>query len=316
MARVTHLRYVGMAVPDFDATVAFYGGVWGLSGVASDKEICFLAAEGSPEPYIYRVRKSKEDERRLDLVSFGAEDADEVDRLAADLASAGTTLVGEPRTLDTPGGGYGFRCYDPDGRVVEVSSGVAPRSDRPVAEREAIPVGLSHIVVNSPNKEAVEAFYRDKLGFALSDWLSGGYMSFWRCNATHHSFAVASSPFASVNHVAFELGSIDDMMRGAGRVIQDKRATAMWGPGRHSAGDNCFYYFFDPVGNVSEYTAEVERVPADWQPREHGQADVWQVAPSPPFVRGPGGDGGGAGGDRPPAEVPGNDPGLWVAPPV
>jgi catechol 2,3-dioxygenase-like lactoylglutathione lyase family enzyme len=303
-----------MAVPDFDAAVGFYGGVWGLSGVASDKEICFLAAEGSPEPYIYRVRKSKEGERRLDLVSFGAEDADEVDRLAADLASAGTTLVSEPRKLDTPGGGYGFRCYDPDGRVVEVSSGVVPRSGRSVAEREAIPVGLSHIVVNSANKEAVEAFYRDKLGFQLSDWLSGGYMSFWRCNATHHSFAVASSPFASVNHVAFELGSIDDMMRGAGRVIQDNRATAMWGPGRHSAGDNCFYYFFDPAGNVSEYTAEVERVPADWQPREHGQADVWQVAPSPPFVGGRGGNDGA--GDRPPAEVPGNDPGLWEAPPV
>lgn len=315
MARVTHLRYVGMAVPDFDATVGFYGGVWGLSTVASDKEICFLAAEGSEEPYIYRVRKSGDGKRRLDLVSFGAEDADEVDRLAADLAAVGTRLVEEPRQLDTPGGGYGFRCYDPDGRVVEVSSGVAPRSSRRVAEREAIPVGLSHIVVNSANKEAIEAFYRDKLGFQLSDWLSGGYMSFWRCNATHHSFAVASSPFASVNHVAFELGSIDDMMRGAGRVIEDHRATAMWGPGRHSAGDNCFYYFFDPVGNVSEYTAEVERVPTDWQPREHGQADVWQVAPPPGFVRGRAGGGGDAG-DRPPAEVPGNDPGLWVAPPV
>lgn len=304
-----------MAVPDFDAAVGFYGGVWGLSGVASDKGLSFLAAEGSEEPYIYRVRKSQEGQRRLDLVSFGAEDAAEVDQLAADLASAGTTLVQEPSALDAPGGGYGFRCYDPDGRVIEVSSGVAPGPGRPVAEREAIPLGLSHIVVNSPNKEAVETFYRDQLGFQLSDWLAGGYMSFWRCNATHHSFAVASSPFASVNHVAFELGSIDDMMRGAGRVMKDKRATAMWGPGRHSAGDNCFYYFFDPVGNVSEYTAEVERVSADWQPREHGQADVWQVAPSPSFVGGRGG-GDGGGGDRPPAEVPGNDPGLWVAPPV
>ena len=303
-----------MAVPDFEQAVSFYGGVWGLPEIAADEGIRFFGAEGSSEPYIYRVRRSAEGQRRLDLIGFGAESPDAVDQLATELASGGVTLVAPPHALDTPGGGYGFRFFDPDGRVVEVSSDVAARPHRDVAEREAIPVGLSHVVVNSSDKEAVETFYRDKLGFQLSDWLRGRFMTFWRCNAVHHSLAVAASPHTSVNHVAFELGSIDDLLRGAGRVLSDKRARPMWGPGRHSAGDNAFYYFFDPVGNVSEYTAEVERVPEPWQPREHDQADVWGVAPSPQFSRPePARD---RGADLPPAQVPEGDPGLWVAPPV
>jgi catechol 2,3-dioxygenase-like lactoylglutathione lyase family enzyme len=314
VARVTHLRYVGMAVPDFDQACSFYGGVWGLTEAASDKDVKFFAAQGSAEPYIYRVRRSDEGQRRLDLIGFGAESDKAVDQLAADLGSAGVTIVTEPGALDSPAGGYGFRFFDPDGRVVEVSAGLTARAHRTVSEREAIPVGLSHIVVNSSNKDTVEAFYRDRLGFRLSDWLSGRYMTFWRCNAVHHSFAVAASPFISVNHVAFELASIDDMLRGAGRVLQDKRATPMWGPGRHSAGDNAFYYFFDPVGNVSEYTAEVERVPEDWEPHEHTQADVWQIAPGPQFQRPERPRGGGP--DLPPSQVREGDPGLWSPPPL
>jgi catechol 2,3-dioxygenase-like lactoylglutathione lyase family enzyme len=50
VARVTHLRYVGMAVPDFDQAVSFYGGAWGLTEVASDKGVKFFAAEGSRSP--------------------------------------------------------------------------------------------------------------------------------------------------------------------------------------------------------------------------------------------------------------------------
>ena len=126
MARVTHLRYVGMAVPDFEQAVSFYGGVWGLSEVAADEGIRFFGAEGSSEPYVYRIRRSAEGERRLDVIGFGAESADAVDELATELAAGGASLVAEPKALDTPGGGYGFRFFDPDGRVVGRWAGRRP----------------------------------------------------------------------------------------------------------------------------------------------------------------------------------------------
>jgi catechol 2,3-dioxygenase-like lactoylglutathione lyase family enzyme len=317
MARVTSLRHVDVAVPDFDQTLDFYSGVWGLKRQDGDKDVAFLAAEASPEQFIYRIRKA--DEKRLDLVAFGAESRTDVDALATSLAEAGVKLVSEPADLQTPGGGYGFRFFDPDGRVVEVSADVQQRAARDVGAREAIPVGLNHVVFNSPNRKEVQTFYAEKLGFKLSDWIP--FMGFYRCNANHHSLAIADGEVATLNHVAFEVGSIDDMMRGAGRVLKDGRARVMMGPGRHSAGDNTFYYFFDPQGNVSEYTAEVEQILDEraWTPREHAPADMWGTAqmpgrpagaPSAPPARQA------QAADLPPTRPRQADPGLWVAPPV
>jgi catechol 2,3-dioxygenase-like lactoylglutathione lyase family enzyme len=48
---LTHLRHVDLAVPDYDKQLDFYAGVWGLTKVAEDSGISFLAAEGSPEQY-------------------------------------------------------------------------------------------------------------------------------------------------------------------------------------------------------------------------------------------------------------------------
>jgi catechol 2,3-dioxygenase-like lactoylglutathione lyase family enzyme len=46
---ITHLRHVDLAVPDFAKQRAFYTTLWGLTLVAEDDGILFLAAEGSPE---------------------------------------------------------------------------------------------------------------------------------------------------------------------------------------------------------------------------------------------------------------------------
>ncbi|WP_230209257.1 hypothetical protein [Nostocoides sp. HKS02] len=81
-------------------------------------------------------------------LAFGAESREAVDTLAAKLGSAGVQLVGEPGELQTAGSGYGFRFFDGDGRTVEISTDVETRQHRVIEEGEAIPVRLSHFVVN------------------------------------------------------------------------------------------------------------------------------------------------------------------------
>ena len=166
---ITHLRHVDVAMPDITRQLAFYAGTWGLTEVAADSGVHFLAAEGSPEHYVVRLRK--DDLKRLDLVAFGAATPADVDTLAAQLIAQGVQQVHEPRKLDTPGGGYGVRFFDGDGRVVEVSADVAPREFRPIEPRESIPVRLSHFVANSDKPEATADWYIKHLGFKLSDKL-------------------------------------------------------------------------------------------------------------------------------------------------
>src|SRR4051794_29789746 len=61
---ITHLRHVGMAVPDLRAAVAFYEGIWGLYRVADDGDVVFLGSTGNAEPYIIRLRQASA--KRLD----------------------------------------------------------------------------------------------------------------------------------------------------------------------------------------------------------------------------------------------------------
>lgn len=268
MSAITHLRHVDLAVPDFATQRRFYLDTWGLTEVGTDTGLSYLAAEGSPEQYVIRLRENPD--KRLDLIAFGARDPAAVDALAAQLTAARVRLVTEPGQLQTAGGGYGFRLFDGDGRTVEVSCDVAVRAHRKLDEGESVPVRLSHVVVNSTDIAATRAWYETHLSFRHSDSLwkeqVGDLMYFMRCNDWHHSFAIANGPHVSVHHVSFELRGLDEYMRGTGRVMR-AGIKKIWGPGRHLAGNNTFSYFLDPNGNTMEYTTELERLDEDaWHP--------------------------------------------------
>ncbi len=183
----------------------------------------------------------------------------------------------KPGKLDTPGGGYGFRFFDADGRTIEISSDVAPRQHRKIEEKESIPVRLSHVVINSPEPDKTRAFYEKYLSFALSDTLwsphMGEVMWFMRCNTHHHSMAIAKGPHVSLHHASFELRGLDEYMRGTGRLLR-AGVEKIWGPGRHMAGNNTFSYFLDPHGNTVEYTSELEVIDEDtWHPSIYDFSD-------------------------------------------
>ncbi|MGV9711270.1 VOC family protein [Gordonia sp. NPDC003424] len=272
---LTHLRHLDLAVPGLDGAVEFFEKTWGLTRVADDSGLVFLAAEGSPEQYVVRLREAQD--KRLDLVAFGAETAADVDALAQRLAGEDVPLITEPGELATPGGGYGFRFFDVDGRTIEVSADVATREHRKIEEREAIPVRLSHVVVNSTDPAGTRAFYERHLGFKLSDTLANAHMGdlmyFMRCNNRHHSFAIARGPHTSLHHASFELRGIEEWMRGTGKVMR-AGYKKVWGPGRHMAGDNTFAYFHDAHGNTVEYTTALCEIDEDtWHPGVHDTED-------------------------------------------
>jgi catechol 2,3-dioxygenase-like lactoylglutathione lyase family enzyme len=272
---ITHLRHVDLAIPDYERQLGFYTGTWGLTAVASDTGVAFLAAEGSPERYVIRLRKDAG--KRLDLVSFGAATSEDVDALAGHLIARRVTLAQEPVELATEGGGYGLRFFDIDGRTVEVSADVATRRHRRIEERESIPVRLSHVVLNSTDPDATARWYSDVLGFRLSDTLAGPemgtVMNFMRCNPRHHSVAFARGPHVSLHHVSFELRGIDEFMRGTGRLLRSG-TRMVWGPGRHLAGANTFSYFLDPHCNTIEYTTELAELDEDaWHPHVYDMHD-------------------------------------------
>lgn len=277
MSRVTEIRYVGYATPDFDSEVAFYSEKWGLDRVPSDDGMAYFKARGAPEHHVVRLRKA--DHKRIDVIALAADSRDGVDALHEKVSAAGAKGITQPAALNTPGGGYGFRFFSPDGLPFEISSDVALGSAAPVARWDGVPVKISHIVLHSPDHRALTQWFIDVLGFRLSDWI-GDFMSFLRCNSAHHQLAILPGP-PCLNHVAYDMEGVDGMMRGIHRLRQND-VDIRWGPGRHTAGNNTFSYFVTPSGFAVEYTSELEEVDeASWVPKVHAPSpllmDQWSI---------------------------------------
>jgi catechol 2,3-dioxygenase-like lactoylglutathione lyase family enzyme len=255
MSRVTDIRYVAYAVPDLGSERAFYRDTWGLREVAEQDGMIYFATHGHAEPFVVRLRPAEQ--KRVDVIGLAAHSRNDVDALFGKVTEVGAKIVRPPHELSGPGGGYGFRFFSPDGLTFEISTDVAGGEARELTRWEGIPQKISHIVLHSPNHKALVQFFVDVLGFKVSDWL-GDFMCFLRCNSAHHRLAVMPGP-PCLNHVAYDMLSVDDMMAGVSRLKQ-QGTDIRWGPGRHTAGNNTFSYFTTPNGFAVEYTADLEDV--------------------------------------------------------
>jgi catechol-2,3-dioxygenase len=284
--QVTGLRSIEYNVPDLAKTSRFYELCWGLKKVAEEDGTNYFRATGAEHHIVVLHEGGKASVNR---VNFAAADSANVDALHAKLSGLGISTDGNPANISGPGGGYGFGFTDRDGLNYAVNSDVATHSD--TAMEGDRPFKLSHVVLNSDKVEDQTNFYRDVLGFRVSDRTER--MNFIRCSPDHHSIAFAHNEGPSLNHAAFEVPDFDALMTGSGRMKQ-KGFPVQWGVGRHGPGNNVFGYFFEPNGMVIEYTAEVEQVdeaayvtgtPEDWAKRVQGP-DRWGFADPPtPLLR-------------------------------
>lgn len=281
VARLRSLRSVSLLVPDPKSAADFYTGSWGLTPVDQGDDAAWLRGTGE-EHHILHLAHSEEN--ALGRIVFALGTRREVDDAAHGLETLGVPIVHEPGPLDDAAGGYGVQFVDPEGRLVELSVDRFAVSPKDTNGREAIPRKLAHIVLNTVDIDAACAFYTDVLGMRVSDW-SEHQMAFLRCNADHHVIAFNQAPWTSVNHVAYEMPTVDHFMRGIGKLRQTG-LTPEWGPGRHGPGDNTFSYFTDPSGLVCEYTSEVAQIDEDswlcrvW-PRTPELSDQWGTAGPP-----------------------------------
>jgi catechol 2,3-dioxygenase-like lactoylglutathione lyase family enzyme len=281
MVTVDRLHSVVVGTPDPGALVAFYETVWGLRRIAQEGRTVYLRGAG-PEPYLVAVAEAPQPV----LLSYrlGLGDRASVDAAYEELSRRpGVIVRSKPEDVDGPGGGYGFAVADVDGRTVELCAGLDVL-DHKETDGGISPTKLSHLVVNSADADAFARFCIDGLGFTLADEMP--HMLFLRCNADHHSLAVARAPHLSLNHVAFELPSVETMLDGA-RHMTAEGFRILWGPGRHGPGNNTFAYFAAPNGQVIEYTAEVQQIPAGeapsprmWLPEDLKLSDAWAAPDS------------------------------------
>jgi len=274
MVQVTKLAHVGFRAKNLSNQAEFYNDRWGLEPIDEHDGEMFFRAD-APDHHVLTLHSA--DTPGLHHFAFEVASVDDLDRAADDLAARGLTIVTPPTVGLEPGVAKAMRFCDPEGNVVELVAGVDAVRD-PYGNRDVKPVGLNHVVLEAKDRVALESFYRDALGFKLTDQLAD-FMTFFRCNANHHSLAFigARNGEAGFNHAAFEIRNWEEWIK-AVFYAGERGIPRVWGPGRHLAGNNLFSYYKDPENNTVEYTAEIEQITApDYAPKVRNPpiADVW-----------------------------------------
>ena len=234
-----------------------------------------------------KVRAFRMDDRQQRLVVTGAENDGlgflgweaesraDLDELAARLDNAGVAvskgtraLADERRVADL----IAFR--DPGGHRVEVFHGqeISPvpfKPGRPISGFKTGPLGMGHVVMNVAKVDDLLPFYRDLLGFRVTDFgLSPYPLYFLHVNGRHHSFAMVGSGKRSFHHFMVEMQSFDDVGQGYD-LAQLEEGRIAYTLGRHTNDHMTSFYAHTPSDFFVEYGWGAQVIdPATWQPFE------------------------------------------------
>ena len=265
------LDHFMLQVPDLAEAATFYE-QFGLSVTASGNEFGVHATD-SPHRwgrFIPGPRKT------LGYLSFGAY-AEDMPAFVDRLKRRGIPALAPPANV-VDDSGLWFR--DDDGTLIEirVADKVSPDAKSSVANPSAPggsaamplrsdaqlvrPRRLSHVLIFTSDVERAISFYQETLGLGLSDAAGDGIAFMHGIHGSdHHLVAFAKSDACGFHHCSWDVESMNDVGLGAMQMANHGHI-AGWGLGRHVLGSNYFHYVRDPWGSYSEYSHDIDYVPA------------------------------------------------------
>ena len=143
---------------------------------------------------------------------------------------------------------------------------------------------IGHIGLNVTDIERSTAFYTEVMGFnvteAMGDNLRPGGLVFLRCNNDHHGVALFGGNKApleggTLNHLAFEVGSLDEVFRARDHVR--KHGIVPHFEGRRRAGCQVAVEFRDPDGHELEIYWNIDQIGSEGTVRP---ASEWRATAS------------------------------------
>ena len=274
-----HIGHVALRVTDLDRAVAHLRGVLGLRERSrSDGQVLLSSNEKHHELQLIAA-----DSPGLDHIGLEVETDQELEALQARALAAGAQILDGP--ADTDGIGAAIRFTGPPGMLYEAYAGM---TRDPLSIHTYLRPGirkLGHLSFMCENPAQIIAFWRDGLGFRISDQAAGG-MAWMRCDADHHGLAVAPRPEGNVlHHYAWQIQDWAALGQYCDDIARDG-LTLWWGPVRHGPGFNFATYLPDTDGAIIEVYADLLQIhdetayqPIDWS-NEPRALNLWGPMPS------------------------------------
>lgn len=270
------LAHIGLQHTEPEVLAAFYEDAMGLCREASTGDSIRLGWGRG-----HHVLEISEGETGLGHFAFEVPRPGELDQLIVRLRDHGVSVTTEEPERHPP-------CAvlaDPDGNRMELL-GRVDRGGEHGADPGRRPIRVQHVTLGSPDLNRMVTFFRDILGFRVSDELGEDVFTWMRSDHAHHSLAVVQAEQAHLDHYSYDVGGWEDFKTWCDTLAAAGWEVA-WGPGRHGPGNNLFIIFEDAAGFRVELSAEMEMYWDEWariEPRRWDQArgplNLWGPLPA------------------------------------
>ena len=287
MAHVSELGYLGIGASDTASWQHFATRVFGMQVVpGDDRQTSYLRMDR----HHHRIELRSGTSDDLEFAGWEVSDAATLQQIAKQLEDGGVKVVAgtrdeadQRRVIEL------IRCVDPSGIRTEIFYGhpvnaVPFHPTRAISGFRTEGMGLGHAVFHVARLDESVRFYRDLLGFRISDFTDvrtpGGTirLAFLHCNARHHSIAFIEVPAAAkrLNHIMFEASSLADVGTGRDVCLQGGIPVAV-DLGCHMNDHMVSFYVGTPSQFLIEYGWGGRTIDdATWQVEHYSSVDsIW-----------------------------------------
>jgi 2,3-dihydroxybiphenyl 1,2-dioxygenase len=275
------LGYVGVRAKALGEWASYGTGLLGLQRI--DKTRTTLAFRMDDRKQ--RILVDADGGEGIGFFGWEVADAAALDALAAHLERAEIKVARGARALaDERHVRDLIVLSDPLGNRLEFCHGGETTADpfrpgRSVSGFRTGPLGLGHVVFNVDTRDTIDrlmAFYRDTLGFRLTDYYDHPFVArFLHLNPRHHSLAFIQTGTNAVHHIMMELYSFDDVGQGYDLALGEDRVAVTLG--RHTSDFITSFYSRTPSGFMIEYGWGARSIDvATWQAFERKEGpSMW-----------------------------------------
>lgn len=268
---VIALGYLGIRSDKMSDWHAFASGLLGMQAVDVTRAHATFRMDDR------RQRLFVVDEPGPVLAAIGWEVADkaDLDHFGARLENSGVAVQRGARAMADQRFVEDLIAFnDPDGNRVEFFFNPMRASEpfvpgRPISGFRTGPLGMGHAVLHAIHIDALLPFYRDLLGFRVSDYGLTPYpLYFFHVNGRHHSLAMVGSGQAGFHHFMVEFNNLDDVGQGYD-LAQFEDGRIAYTLGRHTNDFMTSFYAHSPSGFFVENGWGGRVIdPSTWEPHE------------------------------------------------
>ncbi|GAB3303167.1 bleomycin resistance protein [Epidermidibacterium keratini] len=288
--------HVALQSPDPAAAAAFAADHLGLYLVhVDDAGRHYLAANGlDPYSLVYTPAQ----EKGVEHLAYLVRDLGVLNETQRRLEDSGVPVERlDPNEFWRSG--PALRVTAPAGHQVVLTTGVqvgSTMASQTVPNVAApAPITLDHAAPRVLDPIAEMEFAESVLGLKESarvvDPEGNIVLGFYRSHTLFHCYTILGGDHNGLHHFQFTLKNAEAVHKAAEALEADGEVEMVWGPVRHSPGNNVALYFWDNDRNMIEYSAEEEiildaasYVAMEWSTLDQRVLDEWGDTPPDVFL--------------------------------